>query len=274
MAGLKELLKNKLSKSELQHLRRAYDTIGSITVVEIPPELVKKQKIIAQTIIENNKHIISVYKKTGKRTKICRIPRLIHIAGPKNTETICIENNVRLKTDIAKAYFSHRLATERKRIFSQVKRGERVLIMFSGVGPYTLSIAKNTKAKEIIGVEKNPTAHKFAETNKTLNKVSNVKNYRGDVRKIIPSLGKFDRIIMPLPKGAEPFLNTALQAAKKGTTIHFYDFLHENDIPKVAVDKVKSACAKSEKKCRILKTVRCGQLGPRQYRVSVDFRIL
>ncbi len=272
--SLKELLKGKLTKTELEHLRRAYDTIGTIAVIEIPPELVKKQKIIANTIIDNNKHIESVYKKTGKRTQICRIPRLIHIAGKKNTETICIENGIRLKTDIAKAYFSHRMATERKRLFQQVKKNERVLVMFSGVGPYTLSIAKNTSAKEIIGVEKNPTAVKLAEYNKKLNKVSNVINYKGDAKKLVPELGKFDRIIMPLPKGAEPFLETALKATKKGTTIHFYDFLHENDIPKVGVEKVKTACTAAKKKCRILKTVKCGQLGPRQYRVSVDFRIL
>jgi len=184
MADLRSELRKKLTSKEMSHLRKSFDMIGSIAIIDIPPELVKKQKIIADTLMHLNKHITSVYKKTGKRTSILRVPRLIHISGNKSTETICLENKVRLQTDIAKAYFSHRMATERKRIFSQVKNNERVLVMFSGVGPYTLSVAKNSKAKEIIGVEKNPVAHRFAQENKTLNKVNNVTNYKGDVKKI------------------------------------------------------------------------------------------
>ncbi len=50
---------------------------------------------------------------------------------------------------------------------------------------------------------------------------------------------KFDRILMPLPKSAEDFLDTALLAAKKGTVIHFYDFLNdaEFDLAKKKIDK-------------------------------------
>ena len=57
----------------------------------------------------------------------------------------------------------------------------------------------------------------------------------GDVRKEAKKIGKFDRIIMPLPKNAGSFLDTALPVLNIGGMIHFYDFSHncEESIKKV-----------------------------------------
>ena len=46
---LREALKGKLTKKEVAHLRAAFDIIGSIAIIEIPDELIKKEKIIAET---------------------------------------------------------------------------------------------------------------------------------------------------------------------------------------------------------------------------------
>ncbi|MFC1728488.1 hypothetical protein ACFLZ7_03425 [Nanoarchaeota archaeon] len=83
----------------------------------------------------------------------------------------------------------------------------------------------------------------------------------------------FDRILMPLPKSAENFLETALKVSKKGTFIHFYDFQEQKNFKK-AEETIKKACKKSKKKCKILKTTKCGQYGPRKYRICVDFKVL
>ena len=78
---------------------------------------------------------------------------------------------------------------------------------------------------------------------------------------------------MPLPRGAENYLDTALKAAKKDSIIHFYDFLHENEFNK-AKEKIDKACKKEKKKYKILNLVKCGQFGPRIYRICVDFMII
>ncbi len=83
----------------------------------------------------------------------------------------------------------------------------------------------------------------------------------------------FDRIIMPLPRGGENFLDVALRASQKGTIIHFYDFLHEDDF-NLAKEKVRKACAKAKRKHKILDMVKCGQYSPRTFRVCLDFMIL
>ena len=81
----------------------------------------------------------------------------------------------------------------------------------------------------------------------------------------------FDRILMPLPKGGENFLGLTLKSIKNNGIVHFYDFLHEDEFYK-AEDKAKNACIKLKKRCKILKTVKCGQYAPGFFRVCVDFQ--
>ena len=96
----------------------------------------------------------------------------------------------------------------------------------------------------------------------------------GDVKKEIPKLSeKFDRILMPLPKTADEFLKEALSVSKKGTIIHFYDFLKETEFD-LAYKKIDKACKEMKLKYKISETVRCGQHAPRVYRICVDFKIL
>lgn len=273
MATLKEALREKLTEEQMQKAPTSFDTVGSIAILEIPEGLEKQEKIIAETLLSLHKNIKTVAKKVGIHKGVFRTQKLKVLAGENTKETEYKENNARLRLNVEKVYFSPRLSTERKRVADQVKEGEKVLVMFSGCAPYVAVISKNTKAKEVVGIEINPTAHRYAEENAKLNKLKNARLYLGDVRKALPKLKeKFDRIAMPLPKGAEDFLGVALKAAKKGATIHFYDFLHEDSF-RLAEEKIMAACRKAKKGCRILRNVKCGQFGPRIYRICVDFRV-
>lgn len=83
----------------------------------------------------------------------------------------------------------------------------------------------------------------------------------------------FDRVLMPLPKSAEDFLDIALTVVKKGTILHFYDFLNEAEFI-LAHEKIEKACKKAGLKYKILNTVKCGQHAPRVFRICVDVKIL
>jgi len=268
--NLKKHLKTKLSTEELKKVKKAYDVIGDIAIIEIPDELKKKEKIIAEAILVLNKNIKVVAKKVGNFKGEFRTRDLKIIAGDRRKETVYKENAVRLKLNVETCYFSPRLSTERKRIAELVKDGEDVLVMFSGVGPYPVVLSRRTGANEVVGIEINPEAAKYAEQNAILNKCKNVRLFAGDVKKVVPSLKKkFDRILMPLPKSAEDFLDVALKALKKGGIIHFYDFLHESEIP----DKVLEKIEKHVENYRVLKVIKCGQYSPKKFRVCVDFRV-
>ncbi|MBR9677660.1 class I SAM-dependent methyltransferase family protein [Candidatus Woesearchaeota archaeon] len=272
---LKELLKDKLSVAELDLMPTSFDVVGDILIfADFPTELVSKQQVIGEAIIAKRKNVNVILKKTGEYSGELRTPVLEVIAGENRKETIHKENNVRLKLDVEKVYFSARSANERLRISELVQDGESVLVMFSGCAPFVCVIAKNAAPSKVIGVELNKVGHEYGLTNVKMNKLENVELINGDVKEIVPKLGeKFDRVLMPLPKSAEDFLDVALTAVKKGSMVHFYDFLQEKEFDQ-AREKVLSACKRNNIKCEIVDVVKCGQYAPYTFRISVDFKIV
>lgn len=273
MVGLKEALKGRIPEEKLRKVISSFDIVGDIAIIQIPKELEDIQDKIAEAIFKLHKNVKVVLKKVGIHRGIFRRQRLRIVAGERRKVTECRESGVRIRLHVEDVYFSPRLATERARIASQVNPGERVLVMFSGVAPYCLVIAKKSRASEVYGIEINPVAHQFALKNVALNKLHNIKLFLGDVRIVVPMLGmRFDRIVMPLPLGGENFLDTALSVIKDGGTIHFYDFKDEAGF-EIAKMKVRNACKAAGKRCRILRLVKCGQIGPRTYRICIDFKV-
>ena len=248
----------KVMKVKLELLN--YDKIGDIVIAGEDVSDIEAKKLI------NVANVKVVLRKVGIHHGEFRTQDLEYIAGEKRKETVYRENGVQMKLDVEKCYFSPRLGTERMRIGSLVKDKEKVLVLFSGVAPYPLVIAKHAKPSLIVGVEKNPIAHKYAEYN--CRNYSNIKLFNEDAMKFNHP-EKFDRILMPLPKSAEAFLPTALRLLNKNGVIHFYDFLEEKNIPEKAIQKVK----KNIKNAKVLKVVKCGQYAPGRFRICVDFKI-
>lgn len=268
---IKDLTKELLTKSEFLNMRNSFDVLGDIAIFsDFPEKLKKKEKLIGNKILENLKHVKVVMKKIKNYSGKYRLPKFKIIAGEKRKETMHKENGVRILINPEKCYFSSRLSGERLRISKLVKPNETILVMFSGVGVYPIVISKNSKVKEVYGVEINPNCHKYGSENLKLNKISNVKLYLGDVLKIVKTLKiKFDRILMPLPKGAEDFLELIKGRLKRNGTVHFYDFSLESEIPVSSIKKVKKVFPKAE----ILDVIKCGNYAPRKYRVCVDFTV-
>lgn len=268
--NLRQALKGKLTKREMQALRASFDVVGDIAVVEVPFELKKKEKLIGKTILSLLKNVRVVAVKAGGHRGPYRRQRLKVVAGEKRLETVHKESGLRLKLDVEKCYYSPRLGTERLRIARMVKKGERILVAGSGVGPYPLVLAKHSPAKEIIGVELNPIAHMYASENVLLNKLAQkVKLVKGDIRKL--RLGTFDRIISAMPYEGTKLAPALLRHAKKGTALHVLDFAPEENFAG-AGQRLVAACA--SKKCKILRVTKAGQYAVRKYRVCIDAKVL
>jgi len=266
---LKEALAGVLSPQELASLKSSYDTVGTIAVLEIDETLRDKEKIIADALLNNNKQIKTVVAKEGIHSGEFRLQQHRHLAGEPTTLTLHKENASSIYVDIDATYFSPRLSTERKRIAGMIKPGENILVMFSGCAPYPCVLSRLSHAQQIVGIEKNPAGHELGLKNVKKNKLKNVELYCGDVRDIIPTLGSFDRIIMPLPKSAEDFLDVAIPALRSGGFLHFYDFMHE-ELFDEAKTKINKACIALGRQADFRAVVRCGQHAPRVYRICVD----
>jgi tRNA (guanine37-N1)-methyltransferase len=275
MVTLKEKLKGKISKKGFSVLKRSFDIIGDIAVLEIADELKKREKIIAKAMMELYPRVKVVAKKTGPTAGVERVRPIKVILGEKRTETLHIENQCRFKLDINKVYFSPRLGSEHLRVAEQVKKKEVVYDLFAGVGPYAIPCAK--RCKKIIAVDINRYAIKYLKENARLNKVAGrIDAFTGDSRKIVMNKKhkkKADRIIMNLPMHAGEFLDVAFHVAKPNSKIHFYCFLDEKDLYKKGTEMIKIAAKKAKRKIRILKKKKCGQLAPRVWRVVIDFKV-
>lgn len=236
----------KIVPSELYpNISRAYEQIGTIAIITIFPETEKYEKEIAKALLETNKGIKTVVKKTSKYNSKTRIQLYKHLAGEKTTETIHHENNIELYVDISKVYFSARTANERKRITNLIRNNENILVMFSGIAPFPLVIAKNSGAKSITGIELNKTAHEYALKNLRLNNITNVNLIQANVHEVVKDLkSKFDKIIMPHPTEADYFLNDAMSVANNNCIIYLYHFSKKDKLH-IVEDKIRSAVKKN-----------------------------
>ncbi|MEK6967979.1 MAG: class I SAM-dependent methyltransferase family protein [Nanoarchaeota archaeon] len=273
--SISSYLNNRVSKKTLKKLRKSHEIVGQIIILELDRTLERNINNIAEYLLKTNPHVKTIVRKEGAHKGKMRLQKYVYLAGEKNFSTIHKENGIKIGLDIRKTYFSPRSSGERLRIANLVKPGEKILVMFSGSAPYPLVISKNSKAKEVMGVEVNKQAHKFAVSNIKLNKLTNVRVYCGDVRVVVPRLkGSFDRIIMPLPKQGESYLKLAFSKIKAGGWIHFYDFAKMDSIPSSTKKKILKSIGSSGKKVVIAKVVRCGQQAPRVFRVCADVKIV
>jgi tRNA (guanine37-N1)-methyltransferase len=271
---LKKSYKEYFSKEVQDKLPSSYDIMGNIIIIEISDELIEYEKQIGESLLKTHTSVKTILKKSGIHSGEFRTQKLKYLVGINTKETEYKENGVIIKLDVELIYFSSRLSTERKRIYNEINNDEEILVMFSGAAPYPVVLSKNTNARKIIGIEKNPVGHKYGLINLKLNKIKNVDLINGDVIDIVPKLKqKFDRIIMPLPKDADTFLDIAFTVVRKGTIIHMYDFEHESELD-LGEKKVLDAAKKANINVKILKTVKCGQYSPGKFRICIDFKIL
>ncbi len=223
---LKDALSGILTPSELESLVGSFDIVGDIAIMEIPESLERHEREIGEALLKVHRNLNTVLKKLSPMEGEFRVRKVKCIAGEDRTTTLYKESGIAMELDVAKVYFSVRLSHERSRIASLVAPNERILALFAGVGPFPLVIAKKRRDAEIVAIELNPDAVAFMEKNIARNKAKNVKAILGDARKVVMRSyhGWADRILMPLPKGAQDFLDVAIAGAKDGATIHFYTF--------------------------------------------------
>lgn len=271
--SLREALAKKLTKKERDVLISSFDQIGDMAIIEIPDLLVKKEKLIGETLLSQHKNLKTVAKKVGQHYGKYRRQKLKILAGRKSKTANYVESGVRFFVNYEQAYFSPRLGTDRLRLAKRIKKGETILVLFGGVAPYPLVFRKHSDAGSIYSIEMNPKGHELAEKNVILNKMKDIHLLCGDARTVAPKLKKkFDRVHMCLPKTAWNFLGIALNAVKKGGLIDYYAFWHQDHFEKEK-KRLKSEIKRLGFSCKILHADKCGDHKPRVYRVCIELKI-
>ncbi len=265
--GKPSSLKEALAKRGIKPAVRAFDLIGDVAVVEVPEELWDRRREIGEALAEVH-NVSAVYAKASGMEGLYRVRRLELVWGEDRDVALYKENGVVMEVPFKEAFFSPRLSAERARIAGLVKPNERVLVLFAGVGPFALAIAKACPSCHVTGVEINPKAVEAFKRNVELNKLSNVEVVLGDAAAFEGE--GFDRVVMPLPKDAEKFLSTAERAVKKGGVVHIYSFVERKRPLQEMLEKVKAHMS-SPFEPLFWKKVR--EYSPALIQMVLDFRV-
>ncbi len=269
--GYKELLLKRVGREAFENAVKSFDLIGSTAIIDAPPNIAK---VIAKSIMDSNPRIVRVISKSGAVSGVYRTRKFRHVAGESGYEVTYSENNIRISLDIRKAFFSPRLAYERKRVSDCANDGEKVIVMFAGVGPFAVLIGKEHRKSEVVAMELNRHAYNYMKKNISLNKLSNVTPLLGNVNEFASKYKGFaGRIIMPLPKDSKDFLPAADKMASNGCVIHFYAFGAKDDPYKEPSESITEFFTKRGKKVRFLHKRIVRTYSPETVEVVIDFSV-
>ena len=207
-----------------------YDIVGDIAILSLPDPLIAFSDRIALAVTFRRKNIRTILRKVTKIEGERRVARFEVLTG-RSTETIHHESGYLYRLDVTKAFFAPRLASERKRVTSQVGSGESVLVPFAGVGPFSIPAA--VKGGYVTAIENNLAAFRFLDENVDLNGMADrTCLIFGDAFNTILFSGKkYDRAIIPAPYGQDRILDLIIPVIKKMGMIHMYTFRTTTEIP-------------------------------------------
>lgn len=275
---IKELLKGKLTKREMDAMPSSFELIGNrdkfVAIIEIPNSLKPKKGLIADAIMKKHRAVKAVLQKESPRFGEFRTRKYRLIKGMKDTEVIHIENGCRLMLNPQTVYFSPRESTERQRILDKIKDNESVIVFFAGVGPFAIEIAKKKKVRRVVGIEINPAAIDYFLRNIRLNKLQNVEAILGDVAEKYGTFeNQFDRVIMPLPEKSSEYIREAIRCLKPGGVCNFYFFENEDKVNNWK-KRIRDIAKGMKRKIRIIETKKVLPYGPRIWKYRMDFELL
>ena len=255
--SIEDALVGELPENILGLVPKSYDIIGKIAIVEFDQintindtNILSYKKKVAEALVSVNKSVKTVYEKKSEVKGIYRLKELNIIYGDDNPETIHKENDCLFKLDVKKTYFTPLLVIERKRVSSNnFKKQETIVDMFTGVGTFSIQIAKTNDVK-INAFDVNPSAYKYLNENIEMNKIKgevfahnmNVKELLNPDNKLGNYLKhKIDRIIMNLPEQSINFLDVACFLMKKPSGIlHFYQFCEKPNPIKKGIENLNT----------------------------------
>ena len=284
---------------------KRFDVVGDVAILNnMPQGDDKEREAVGKAIMSRNKAIKVCVARSSALSGTERAPgeALVTIAGAQRSPLITThqEYGIKCVVDLENSFFSPRMGPERLRICQQVARGEKVLVLFCGVGMDALQIAGRTEAQSVVAVELNPAAvscarlgQRMLERNKavkTLGAAERLKIIEGDAMDILPTLEleSFDRVVAPRPKesaldgdlgtgdGGMTFLKLILPLLKPiGGELHWYDFA--SDVERPSCQRTKNTLERGCDGCDLLMEVihvaQVGSIAKRQFRVCMDIRL-
>ncbi|MDD2638716.1 MAG: hypothetical protein PHO60_07095 [Methanothrix sp.] len=158
-----------VSDDGLDEVPVSFSLVGDVAVISIPPELEGPKNDIGRAIISNHKGVKTILQKVSKLEGERRVASFEVLAGGE-TVTCHREFGFVYRLDVARVFFNPRLGSERMRVASKARAGERVVVPFAGVGPFAIPIA--VAGARVLALEISSEACRWHSLNARLNRVN------------------------------------------------------------------------------------------------------
>ncbi|XP_052007063.1 tRNA (guanine(37)-N1)-methyltransferase [Xyrauchen texanus] len=247
---------------EGQDVTSGFSRVGHIAHMNLRDHQLPYRKLIGQVIIDKNPGVTCVVNKTNTIDSTYRNFQMEVLAGENNMIAKVRENGAFYEFDFSQVYWNSRLSTEHERIVALLQRGETVVDVFAGVGPFAIPAAR--RGCEVLANDLNPESFRWLQHNAKLNKVHqkitcfNMDGrdfIRGPVRERLPALMKGSQkihMVMNLPALALEFLDAfkdllgpepdqGLPFKDNLPQVHCYGFSKENDPQKDVVERAEAS---------------------------------
>lgn len=254
---------------EGQDVTSGFSRVGHIAHMNLRDHQLPYRNLIGQVIMDKNPGVTCVVNKTNTIDSTYRYFKMEVLAGVENMVAKVKENGVTYEFDFSRVYWNPRLSTEHERVVKLLKRGDAVLDVFAGVGPFAIPAARRGSA--VLANDLNPESHRWLQHNCKLNKVERkVKTFnldgrafiRGPLKEELPALLKgtaATHIVMNLPAMALEFLDAfrglldqELSCDANLPVVHCYGFSKADDPQKEVVDRASSSLGFSlEGRCSV-----------------------
>lgn len=256
-----------------------YDILGNIAIIK-GERKTEEEKIKGAEELLKKPGVKTVLEKLGNVKGRLRTIKTRHLLGEKTLVACLKENRCLFKLNVETCYFSPRLSNERQLISEKIKKTDRVLVMFAGVGAYPIVINKYKRPRKIIAVEIGKECCRYFKENMKLNKMNafEIEIIQGDVKKkinkeFVEKFGKFDVVVMARPNLRESFLKYGLMASKKGTRLFYYGFCNDDEVDEM-VDELKKESDALKRKIKIIASEQAGEIAPYKHRYRIEIKVL
>jgi tRNA (guanine37-N1)-methyltransferase len=209
--------------AELVDLPRSFDVVGDIVLIRLPSGLQSRGPEIGEALLRFVPGARLVGQDRGvqgpdRRRNVVRLAG----AGPWTTEHR--ENGLALDVDLEGAYFSPRLAREHARVASEIRAGERVYDLCCGVGPFSVTIARDGRAAQVVAIDANPRAIECLRA--TLGRYpfgGRVEVVEGRLEQFGDGRAAFENVIFNLPHEGIKYLPSVANLVSRAGRLFYYE---------------------------------------------------
>ncbi|XP_014045327.2 tRNA (guanine(37)-N1)-methyltransferase isoform X2 [Salmo salar] len=243
---------------EGQDVTSGFSRVGHIAHMNLREHQLPYRNLIGQVIMDKNPGVTCVVNKTNTIDSAYRNFKMEVMAGEENMVAKVRENGVTYEFDFSRVYWNPRLSTEHERVVALLKRGDTVLDVFAGVGPFAIPAAR--RGCTVLANDLNPESHRWLQHNCKLNKVERkVTTFNldgrafihGPLKQQLPVMMKGTacvHVVMNLPALALEFLDAFRGLLDQGLScdvnlpqVHCYGFSKEDDPQKDVVERASAS---------------------------------